>query len=108
MSPPAELTSVQLKGIMEGRMDTKQSAREVQKQVENGKEVLNPENTSLVLNTFRNTIDNRFEHNWLDHVASLLNAHPISQSTDDHVPGYKCSIPGPPRSKFLAHQVMAI
>jgi hypothetical protein len=43
MSPSAQLTSAHL-------------------QVENGKEAFNPENTSLVLNTFCNTIDNKFEH----------------------------------------------
>jgi len=38
----------------------------------------------------------------------LLNVHPIHQSTDDHVPGHKYSIPGLPGTKFGGHHVWAI
>ena len=62
MSPSAQLTSAHLIEIIENKMNTDQIAREVQKQVENGKEAFNPENTSFGLNTFCNTIDNKFEH----------------------------------------------
>jgi len=84
------------------------SAREVQEQVEDGEEVLDPENTSSVLNTVLNTINHEFEHECLDEAVRLLNAHPIRQSPDDHVPGRKYSIPGLPGTNYLVHQVWAI
>jgi len=108
MSLSAQLTSEQLKEIIEDEKNKDKSAREVQKQVEDREEVLDPENTSSVLNTVLNTINNEFEHKCLDEAVRLLNAHPIRQSTDDRVPGRKYSIPGLPRTKFLAHQVWAI
>ena len=70
-----------------------------------GEEDLNPDTTSSVLNTVLNTINNEFEHKCLDEAVSLLNVHPICQSTDDRVPGHKYSIPGLPGTEFLAHQV---
>jgi len=68
-----------------------------------GKEDLNPDKSSLVLNTVLNTINNKFEHECLDEAVRLLNAHLIRQSTDDRVPGHKYLIRGPPGMKFLAH-----
>ena len=85
-----------------------QDSREVQEQVEDGKEVLDPDITSSVLCTVLNTINNQFEHECLDEVVRLLNAQPIRQSSDDRVPGHKYSIPGLPGTKFLVHQVWAI
>jgi len=79
------------------------SAREVQEQVLDGKEVLDPENTSVVLITVLNTIKNEFEHDSLEEAVRLLNECPIRQSPDDRVPGHKYSIPGLPGTKFLAH-----
>jgi len=76
--------------------------------VEDGEEVLDPENTSSVLSTLLNTINNEFEHECLHEAVRLLNAHPICQSADDRVPGHKYSIPGLPGTKFLAYQVWAI
>jgi hypothetical protein len=76
--------------------------------VDEGEEVLNPSNTSSILNRVPSTINNEFEHECLDEKIRLLSAHPIHQSTDDWVPGHKYSIPGLPRTKFLAHQVLAI
>jgi len=108
MSPSAQLTSEQLKEIIEDEKNTDKSAREVQEQVEDGEEVLDPANTSSVLNMVLSTINNEFEHECLDEAVRLLNAHPIRQSTDDRVPGHKYSIPGLPGRKFLAHQVRAI
>jgi hypothetical protein len=108
MSLSAQLTSEQLKEIIEDEKNTDKSAREVQEQVEDGEEVLDPENTSAVLNTVLNTINNEFEHECLDEAVRLLNARPIRQSPDDRVPGRKYSIPGLPGTKFLAHQVWAI
>jgi len=89
-------------------MKTDQGAREVQEQVEDGEEVLDPDNTSSVLSTVFNTINNEFEHECLDEAVRLLNAYPIRQSADDRVPGHKYSTPGMPGTKFLAHQVWAI
>jgi hypothetical protein len=73
-----------------------------------GEEDLDPDNPSSVLNTFLNTINIEFDHESLDVAVTLLNADPIDQSTDNHVPGQKYSIPGLPRTRFLAHQVWAI
>jgi hypothetical protein len=108
MSPSAQLTLEQLKKIIEDKKKTDQGSREVQEQVEDGEEVLDPDNTSSVFNTVPNTINNEFEHECLDEAVRLLNAHPIRQSTDDCLPGHKYSIPGLPGTKFLAHQVWAI
>jgi len=76
--------------------------------VEDGGEVLDPANTSSVLNTVLSTINNDFEDECLYIAVRLLNTHPIRQSTDDVVPGHKYSVPGLPGTKFLAHQVWAI
>jgi hypothetical protein len=108
MSPSAQLTSTQLKEIIEDEMNTHQGSREVQEQVEDGRVVLDPDNTSSVLSTVLNTINNEFEHECLDEAVRLLNAHPIRQTTDDPVPCHKHSIPGLPATKFLAHHVWAI
>jgi len=108
MSPSAQLTLEQLQEIIEDKIKTDQGAREVQEQVEDGEEVLDPENTSSVLSTVLNTINNEFEHKCLDEAVRLLNAHPIRQSTGDRVPGHKYSILGLPGTKVLAHQVWAI
>jgi len=107
MSPSAQLTSEQLKEMIEHIMKTDQSATEVQEQVD-GEEVLDPDNTSSVLSTVLNTINNEFEHECLDEAVRLLNVHPICQSTDDHVPGHKYSIPGLPGTQYLAHPLWAI
>jgi len=108
MSPSAPLTSEQLKEIIEDKNNTDKGGREVQEQVEDGEEVLDPANTGSVLNTVLSAVNNEFEHECLDEAARLLNAHPIRQSTDDRVPGHKYSNPGLPGTKFLAHQVRAI
>jgi hypothetical protein len=76
--------------------------------VEDGEEVFDPANTSLVLNMGHSTINNGFEHECLDEAFRLLNAHLICQSTDNWVPGQIYSIPGLPGTQFLAHQVWAI
>jgi len=108
MSPSPQLTSEQLKEIIEDEKNTDKGAREVQEQVEDGEVVLDPANTSSVLNTVLSTINNEFEHECLDEAVRLLNANPLRQSTDDWAPGHKYSIPGLPGTKFLAHQVWAI
>ena len=108
MSQSAQLTSEQLKEIIENEKKTDQSAREVQEQVEDGEEVLDPDKTNSVLSTVLNTINNEFEHECLDEAVRWLNAHPIRQSTDDRVPAHKYSIPGLLGTKFLEHQVWAI
>jgi len=76
--------------------------------VEDGEEVLDPDNTSSVLSSVLNTINNEFEHKCPDEAVRLWNAHPICQSTDARVPGHKYSIPGLPGAEFRAHQVWAI
>jgi len=108
MSPSAQLTSEQLKEIIEDEKNTAKGAREVQGEVEDGEEVLDPANASWALNIVLSTINVEFEHQCLDERARLLNAHPVCLSTDDRVPGHKYSIPGPPGTQVLAHQVWAI
>jgi len=108
MNLSAQLTSEQRKGIIEDEMNMDKSAREVQQQSENGEKVVDPENSSSVLNTFLNTINHEFEHECLVEAVRLLNARLIRQTPDDHVPGHKYSIPGLPRTRLLAHQVQAI
>jgi len=107
MIPSSKLTSEQLKEIIEDENKTENSAREVPEQVEDGEEVLDPDISISVLNTVLNTINNKFEHHSLGAAVRLLNALPIRQSTEDHVPGQEYSIPGLPGTKFLAHQVSA-
>ena len=108
MSLPAKHTSEQLKEIIEDEKNMDKSARDVQEQVEDGEEVLDPENTSSVQNTVLITMNNEFEHKCLDEAVRLLNARPIHQSADDRVPGCKYSLLGLPRTKVLVHQVWAI
>ena len=59
ISPSAQLTLEQVKEIIEDEDKTDKGAREVQEQL-NGEEDLNPDNTSWVLNTVLNTINNKF------------------------------------------------
>jgi len=89
MSPSSQVTSEQLKHIIEDGKNRDKDASEVQEQVEDGEEVLDPANTSSVLNKVLSTINNKFEHECRDEAVRLLNAHPIRQSTDDQVPGHK-------------------
>jgi len=57
--------------------------------VQDGEEVLDPDNTRSVLSAVLNTINNEFEHECLDEAIWLLKAHPIRQLIDDRVPGHK-------------------
>jgi len=107
MSPSAHLTLQQLREIIEDEKKTDPGTREEPKQAD-GEEVLDPDNTFAVLGTVLNTINNEFEHECHDELVSLLNAHSIWQLPEDRVPGHKCSIPGLPRTRCLAHQVWAI
>jgi len=110
MSLSAQHTSERLKEIIKDEKNTDKSACDVQEQVGDGEEVLDPENTSSVLNAVLNTINNEFEHECVDEAFRLLNARRIHQSTDDSVPARKYSIPDLPATKFfgapgLGHQV---
>jgi hypothetical protein len=108
MSPSAQLTSEQLKEIIEDKKKIDQSTRDVQEHVEDREEVLDPDYTSSVLNTVLNTSNNKFEFECLDEVVRLLNRHSICQSTDDNVPSLMYPIPGMPGTMFVAHQGWAI
>jgi hypothetical protein len=108
MSLSAQLTSKQLNEIIEDEPNTDKSARHVQEQVEDGEEVLDPKNTSLVLITVLNNIHNEFQLMCRDQVVSLRNAGSIRQSPDDRGPGCTYSIPRLPGTKFLVNQVFAI
>jgi len=65
MGSSAQLISEQLNEIIEDEKNTDKGAREVQEQVEDGEEVLDPTNTSSVLQTVLSTINNEFEHQYL-------------------------------------------
>ena len=108
MSPSVQLRSEQLQEIIEDEKSTDKIAWEVQEQVEDGEEVLDPANTSTVLNTVLSTINKEFEHKCRDEEVYLLNTQSIRQSTDERVPGHKYSIPGLPGTMFLARQVWGI
>ena len=77
MSLSAQPTSEQPKEIIQDEINTNKSAREIQEQVKDGEEVLDLENTSLVLNTVVNIINNELEYECLDEAVRLLKAHPI-------------------------------
>jgi len=67
------------------------------------------DDTCSVLNTVLNTMNNEFEQECLHEAVRLPNAYMICQSTDDHVPIHKHSIPGlPGPTKCPAQQVWAI
>jgi hypothetical protein len=100
--------SERLKEIIEDENNSDNGAREVQEQVKDVEEVLDPAYTSSALNTVPSPINNKFEHECLDEAVRLLNANPICQLTDDWVPGSKYSIPGLHRTKSMPHQVWAI
>ena len=89
MSISAHLNSVQLKEIIEHERKTNKATSEVQKHMEDGEGVLDPDNSISNLNTDLNIIDNKFDHECLDEVITLLNARPICQSNADWVPGSK-------------------
>jgi hypothetical protein len=76
--------------------------------VEDGEKVLDPENTSSILNTVINTINNKFEHECIEEAVRLLNARPIRLSPYDRIGGCQYSVPGLSGSKFLAQQIWAI
>jgi len=105
MSPSAQLTSEQLKEIIEDKKNKDKGAREDQEHVKDDQEVLDPANTSSLLNRVPSRINNESDHECLYEAVRLLHAHPIRQSKDDCVPGHKYSIPGLPGTTFLAHQV---
>jgi len=65
VSLSAQLTSEQQKEIVVEANNTDKTAREVQEQVDNGKEVLDPEDTSSVPNMVLNTLNNNGVHKCL-------------------------------------------
>jgi len=107
MSPSAQLTSEQLKEIVEDKMNTHTGARKVHKQVEDAEEVLNPDTSSSVTNSVLNVTNDKLVHECLDEAVRLLNAHPIRQSTEDQVSYHNYLIPGLAGTKFLVYQVWA-
>ena len=99
MSPSAKPISERLKEIIEDENKTNKGSREAQEQVEDGEEVLNPDNMSSVVNTVLNTTNNQFDHECLDDAVWLLNALPFCQSTADRVPGHNYSFSRPARNE---------
>lgn len=57
--------------------------RQVQEQVENDEEVLDPDNCNSELNTVLTTIDIKFEYQSLDEAVMLQNTPPIHQLDAD-------------------------
>jgi len=89
-------------------MKTDKGTLDDQKQMEDGEEVLDRDNSSAVLVTVFYTINNKFEYKGLDEAVRMLNAHLIHKSIADRISGNKQQIPGLPGTKFLVHQVLAI
>jgi len=108
MRSSAQLTSEQQKENIVDDNNTDKCEREVPEEVEDGEKLLDPANTSSEFNMVISRISNEFEPESRNEVIRHLNAHPIYQLTDDHVQGHRNSIPGQPRAKFLADQVMTI
>jgi len=92
MSPSPKRQLAQLKENIEDKNITNKGAREVQDQMVNGDEVLNPDNTSSVLITVVNAVNNHFEQECLDEVVRQPNSHLIRQSRTDQVTCNKYSI----------------
>jgi hypothetical protein len=104
MSLAVQLTSNQLKAITEDEKNLDERAREAQELGEDGGEVLDPGNTSSVLNRVLNRFNHKFEHKGLDEAFGLHNARTIHKSPDDHGPGCMYSIPGLQGTMFLVDQ----
>lgn len=94
--------------IMEDAKKTDPGATVVQEQVEDGAEVLDPNNCRSVVSNAHKTINNKLEHERLDNAVPLLNACLIHQTKNDHVPGNMYSIPCLPGAKYLAYKVSVI
>jgi len=71
MSPSAQRTLEQPKEIIENEKNTDKGALEVHEQVVNGEKVLDPANTSLVLDSVLGSINIQFEHECLNEAVSL-------------------------------------
>jgi hypothetical protein len=71
-------------------------------------EMLDPTNTSSVLNSNFHTINNQYEHQGLSGIMRLLNAHQFWKSMDSADSDYKGLFPDLPETKFPAHQVLPI
>jgi len=78
--------------MIEDKLKTGNGAREVEKPVWDGEEVLGPDISSSVHTTILGAINVYFKCDCHDKAARLLNAHQICQSKADQVPGIKYSI----------------
>jgi len=81
--------------------------REVQEQVENGKGVLEPDNSSSVLNIVPISIKNKFDPKCLDTLVMIRNTHHIQQSIADRISGKHNSIRSLSGPKVLVPQLWA-
>jgi len=104
MRASAQLTSEQLKEIIMDEKKTNHVSRETEEQMD-GEEVFDPDNSSSVLSTVLNPINNAFEHECHDEAVRMLIAHPRHTSSDDCVLVHKHSIPGLPGTQFQPHKV---
>lgn len=71
-------------------------------------EILNSENNRLVLNTFPNILNTKFEQICLDEAVALHNAGPIHQSIATQISDKKYSILRMTRTTFLTLQIPVI
>jgi len=78
---------VHRKEIIEDENKRDNSARDVQEQMEDGEEILNPDNSSSEYNTDINTINNELEHESYDEAVRWLNGCLTRQLQVDCVPG---------------------
>jgi len=89
VSISAQLTSEQLKENIEDPKHTDKGTREVQEQVENGEEVVDPASSRSVLRTVLDSIDKELNHDCLQSAVGLLNTNLICPLDADCVPGNK-------------------
>jgi len=81
MSPSVQLSLEPLKECIKKQTKTHQDAREIQSQVEDGDDVLDPDNCRSVLSKVHKTINNKFEHEFLHEGVWLLISHRIYKLT---------------------------
>jgi len=92
MSLYAQWTMVQLKEIIDDKKITGNDSTEVQVQLVDAEEVLDPDNCGSVMDTVFDAINYELAHGCQVQAARLLHAHLIRQSEADQVPCNKYSI----------------
>lgn len=107
MSPSTQLPSEYLKESVDDDKMTDQWAWAVQEPVD-GKEVLEPGNTSSEFSTGFYRLNNTCQHEYPDEAVRQLNAYPIPQPINECVYVNKYSFPCLSVSNIVVRQIWAI